>query len=168
MSPTKPPEPWMRGAVPGVDPLVAPLFYSFTMAREDLAEFTAGLTLDQIWARPHGFNPVGREIRHVGRSVGRLVTYLEGGQLTEVQLAELKSEFEPGASREELLREVEEHFARAERVVRAIDPATFAHPRSVGRKQLPTTVIGLIVHMAEHTQRHVGQAICAAKLTRAV
>jgi hypothetical protein len=37
----------------------------------------------------------------------------------------------------------------------------------VGRKKLPTTVIGLIVHLAEHTQRHVGQAVSAAKLARA-
>lgn len=167
MSPTKLPEPWMRGPLPGIDPLLAPLFCSFTMAREDLAEFTAGLTPDQIWARPHGFNPVGREIRHIGRSAGRLLTYLEGGQLSDAQLAEINSEFEPGASREELLRELDRHFAQAETVLRSIDPATFAHPRAVGRKQLPTTVIGLIVHMAEHTQRHVGQAISAAKLARA-
>ena len=157
----------MRGPIAGIDPLVAPLFYSFVMAREDLAEFTAGLTPDRIWARPHGFNPVGREIRHIGGSVDRLLTYLEGRQLSDAQLAEMNSEFEPGASREELLRELENHFAHAEAVVRSIDPATFAHPRSVGRKRLPTTVIGLIVHIAEHTQRHVGQAISAAKLARA-
>ena len=30
-------EPWMRGPIPGVDPLLAPILYSFQMAREDLA-----------------------------------------------------------------------------------------------------------------------------------
>jgi len=29
-----------------------------------------------------------------------------------------------------------------------------------------TTVAGLLTHIAEHTQRHVGQAISAAKLSR--
>jgi hypothetical protein len=56
---------------------------------------------------------------------------------------------------------------RAEETIRSIDPATLAEPRAVGRKRLPTTVIGLITHIAEHTQRHLGQAISAAKLARA-
>ncbi len=167
MSETKLPEAWMRGPLAGVDPLIAPLLHSFTQAREDLAKFTEGLSLDQIWARPFGLNPVGREIRHIGGSVERLVTYLEGGQLSEAQLRALDAEFEPGASREDLLRELDEQLARAERVVQAVDPATLKEPRAVGRKRLPTTVIGLIVHIAEHTQRHVGQAISAAKLARA-
>jgi hypothetical protein len=159
-------EPWLRGALPGVDPLLAPLLYSFQQAREDLARFTEGLTPEQLWARPYGFNPVGREIRHIGGSVDRLITYAEGRQLTDRQMRELNSEFEPGATREELLRELDERLARAESVVRSIDPKLAAEPRAVGRKQLPTTVIGLIVHIAEHTQRHVGQAISAGKLAR--
>lgn len=148
--------------------MVAPLFFSFQQAREDLAEFTAGLSSDQLWARPFGQNPVGREIRHIGGSVDRLTTYLEGKHLSDVQLRELSSEFDPGAPREELLRELDRQLARAEAVVRGIDPKTYGEAREVGRKKLPTTVIGLIVHIAEHTQRHVGQAICAAKLVRAV
>ncbi len=161
-------EPWLRGAVPGVDPLVLPLLYSFQQAREDLAKFTEDLTTEQLWERPYGLNPVGREIRHIGGSVNRLCTYLEGRQITDQQMQELKSEFDPGASREELLRQMEERLSRAEAVVRSIDPKTLKDPRAVGRKQLPTTVIGLIVHIAEHTQRHTGQAISAAKLVRAM
>ncbi len=162
------PEPWMRGALPGVNPFVAPLLYSFQMAREDLEAFTEGLTTEQIWARPFGFNAVGREIRHIGGSVDRLTTYLEGEQLSEQQMEELKSEAESGTSREDLLRQLEQRLARSESVMRALDPATFTDARAIGRKRLPTTVIGLIVHMAEHTQRHVGQAIRAAQLAREV
>jgi len=29
---------------------------------------------------------------------------------------------------------------------------------------LPTTVGGLLVHVADHTQRHVGQAVTTAKI----
>jgi hypothetical protein len=167
MNPAKQPEPWMRGPLAGIDPLVAPLFYSFTMAREDLAAFTDGLTREQVWARPFGLNPVGREIRHIGGSVNRLLTYLQGRDLSEQQIEQMKAEAAPGASSADLLTALDAEFRRAEDFVRSIDPKTFTEPRAVGRKKLPTTVIGLIVHIAEHTQRHVGQAISAAKLIRA-
>jgi uncharacterized damage-inducible protein DinB len=152
--------------MPGLSPFLAPLVFSFQQAREDLARFTEGFTAGLIWQRPHGLNSLGRELRHIAGSVDRLMTYLEGRQLSEAQLAELKSEDQPGASRDELLARIDEAFARAEAVIRSLDPSALAEPRAVGRKQLPTTVIGLVVHIAEHTQRHVGQAIAAAKLAR--
>jgi uncharacterized damage-inducible protein DinB len=157
-------EPWLRGPLPGVDTFIAPLLYSFQMAREDLAKYTAGLTTEQIWARPHGFGSVGFHLRHIAGSTDRLMTYVTGDQLSSAQMAALKTEKEPGAMREELLAGVDQAFASAEAVARALDPTRLADPRGVGRKQLPTTVIGLLVHIAEHTQRHVGQAISAAKL----
>jgi uncharacterized damage-inducible protein DinB len=159
-------EPWLRGSIEGVSPLVAPLFHSFQQAREDLQRFTEGLTTGQIWTRYDGLNSVGREMRHIGGSVDRLTTYLKGQQLDEKQLSDLKSEAEPGASLEELLAAMNAAFERTETVARALDVAMLTEPREVGRKRLPTTAIGLIVHMAEHTQRHVGQAIVAAKLVR--
>jgi uncharacterized damage-inducible protein DinB len=77
----------------------------------------------------------------------------------------MEAEKTPGQpSREELLAGMNRAFGDAEAVIRAIDPATLAEARTVGRKRLPTTVIGLLTHIAEHTQRHVGQAIAAAKL----
>jgi uncharacterized damage-inducible protein DinB len=100
---------------------------------------------------------VGFHIRHISRSTERLMAYLQGCRTVEL------GEGEPGASREELLAELDEVFKRAEVVVRAIDPSTLRDARDVGRKRLPTTVIGLLTHIAEHTQRHVGQAISAAK-----
>jgi uncharacterized damage-inducible protein DinB len=159
-------EPWLRGSIPGVSPLLAPLLYSFQHAREDLAHWTEGLTTEQIWARPHGFGPLGFQLRHIAGSVERLTTFLQGRQITAEQLAAKEKEMEPGQSREELLAALDASFARAEEVVRAIDPATLADPRTVGRLRLPTTVIGLLTHIAEHTMRHVGEAISAAKLAR--
>jgi hypothetical protein len=105
-------------------------------------------------------------LRHIAGSVDRLMTYAEGSQLSEAQLSVLKAEKDPGASREMLLAGIDAAFAQAEATARALDPAHLADPRGVGRKQLPTTVIGLLVHIAEHTQRHVGQAISAAKLAK--
>jgi uncharacterized damage-inducible protein DinB len=162
------PEPWLRGPVPGVDPLIAPILYAFQQAREDLAMHTEGLTNEHIWATPHGFGSLGFHIRHIAGSTHRLIAYLEGKQLSENQMAALRAERQPGASLEQLLAEMDSTFQHAEAVVRALNPATLSHPREVGRKRLPTTVIGLLTHIAEHTQRHVGQAISAAKLARAL
>jgi uncharacterized damage-inducible protein DinB len=145
-------EAWLRGPIEGVDPLTAPVLYAFTQAREDLAHYTEGLTTEQLWTTAVGFH-----MRHIARSTDRLITYLLE------RLPEQLGDGEPGASREELLAELDSAFERAERVVRAIDPATLREKREVGRKRLPTTVIGLLTHIAEHTQRHVGQAITAAK-----
>jgi len=159
-------EAWMRGPISGVDPLLAPVLYSFQQAREDLARWTQGLTADQLWATPHSFGSVGFHLRHIAGSTGRLMTYVLGEQLTADQLAFLRSEHEPGATREELLDAIDRVFREAEAVVRSLDPSKLTEPRSVGRKRLPTTVIGLLFHIAEHTQRHVGQAISAAKWAR--
>ncbi len=159
------PEPWMRGPIEGVHPFLAPVLYSFQMAREDLEKYTAGLPAASIWATPHGLTSVGFHILHITGSTGRLMTYLQGRELTAAQLEALAAEkFSGSQSREELLAELDCAFRDAEAVIRAMDPATLADARTVGRQRLPTTVIGLLTHIAEHTQRHVGQAIAAAKL----
>jgi uncharacterized damage-inducible protein DinB len=147
-----------------VNALLAPVLYGFQQAREDLARHTAGLTDGQVWARPYGLAPLGFHLRHIAGSVDRLTTYLEGRQLDAAQMAALAAEMEPGASLEDLLADIGRTLRRAEETIRAIDPAAFAEPRYVGRRRLPTTVIGLLVHIAEHTQRHLGQAIGAARL----
>jgi uncharacterized damage-inducible protein DinB len=160
------PEPWLRGPIAGLSPLASPVLYAFRQAREDLARHTKGLSTEQIWARPHGAGSVGFHIRHIAGSVERLMTYVEGRQLSADQLAAMDREMEAGASRDELLATLDESFHRAEQTVRAIDPAALVEPRAVGRKQLPTTVIGLLTHIAEHTQRHVGEAIVTARWCR--
>lgn len=157
------PEPWLRGPIEGVHPLTAPVLYAFRQAREDLAHYTAGLTHEQLWARPHGFGSVGFHMRHIAGSTERLMTYLQGKQLTAGQLAAGEAENQPNSDRATLLADLDRVFSEAEAIVRSIDPSTLAHPREVGRRRLPTTVIGLLTHIAEHTQRHVGQAIVSAR-----
>lgn len=161
-------EPWLRGPIPGVDPRVSPILYAFEQAREDLERHTEGLTTDQIWATPHSLASVGFHIRHIAGSTDRLMTYLRGVQLSEEQMAFLAAESQSLASREELLAAIDTTFTRAERIVRALDPSSLTEPREVGRKRLPSTVAGLLTHIAEHTQRHVGQAVTTAKLVRSM
>ena len=162
------PEPWMRGPIEDVSNLLAPVLYSFQMAREDLAKFTASLETAGLWAKPHGLAPVGFHILHIAGSADRLVTYLQGRELTAAQLSALAAEESArDLSRDELLGVLEGAFRAAEQVIRAIDLNTLGDARTVGRKRLPTSVIGLLTHIAEHTQRHVGQAIVTAKLAAA-
>jgi hypothetical protein len=144
----------MRGPIPeSARPRAPPLL--LPNGREDLAHGPKAHQR-QLWATPHGFGSVGFHLRHIAGSTDRLMTYVEGKQLSETQMAVLKAEKEPGASREILLAGLNAAFDNAEAVVRSLNPAQLAEPRAVGRKQLPTTVIGLLVHIAEHTQRHVG------------
>lgn len=159
-------EPWLSGPIEGLDILLAPLFYTFRQTREELAEHTAGMTAEQLWASPHGMTPVGFHMRHIAGAIERLATYAKGAQLTADQLAELKAEGTPGAEREELLAAVEQAMAECEEFVRSIDTATLREPRGVGRKMLPTTLNGLLVHIGEHTFRHLGQAITTAKVVK--
>ena len=166
--PTQPrqPEPWLRGPIAGTDPLVTPVLAGFTQVREDLALHTAGLSQEQVWKQVGSLPSLGFQLRHIAGSVDRLMTYLMGEQISSEQIAVLKQESAPGENLEELLRGIDTGLTQAEEELRTIDPATIHEPRGIGRKQLPTSVLGLLVHIAEHTQRHLGQAITTAKLVR--
>jgi hypothetical protein len=91
------PEPWLRGPLPGIHPLVAPVFFSFAQVREDLSRFTAGLTVEQIWKSFPPASSLGFHLKHIAGSIDRLATYLAGSQLTSEQLHDLHHESEPGA-----------------------------------------------------------------------
>ena len=162
------PEPWMRGPIAGVDPLLCPLLYTLLHAREELARHSADLTFDQLRARPGGAASVAFHLLHIAGSTDRLLTYAQGRQLSEEQMAALRAEeAQPAGTREELLARMDEVFDRAEQFVRGLAVGQLREPRELGRKRLPTTVNGLLVHMAEHTMRHAGQAVTTAKICRA-
>src|SRR5947209_1844107 len=127
-------EPWLRGPLPDVHPLLAPILYTFQQAREDLARHTESLTTEQLWATPLGPGSVGFHVRHIAGSTARLMEYLQGRQLTAEQLAEAGTESEPlGLNRDDLLALLDRAFRDAESVVQALDPQTLAEARFVGR-----------------------------------
>jgi hypothetical protein len=160
------PEPWLRGPVEGVHPLVAPLFFSFAQVREDLQRHTEDLNTAEVW-QPAGPNAsLGFQLRHIAGSVDRLASYLAGRDLSKEQLEALRAEPVAGAALSELLAGLDATLSRVEDQLKALDPHTLYEPRFVGRKRLPTSVIGLLIHIAEHTQRHLGQAIHTAKWVR--
>ena len=161
-------EPWLRGTLTEVDALRRQVLHALELAAEDLAKWCEGLTDAEINMRPFDLAPVAFHLRHVARSLDRLLTYAEGRQLTEPQLAALRSELESGVATAAAMAELQQGIAEAARRVMAILPASYEEPRGVGRKMLPTTIGGLLIHCAEHTQRHVGQAITTAKVVVAM
>jgi hypothetical protein len=158
-------EPWLRGPMPGVHPLVMPVFCTFAQVREELATYTSGLTTEQVW-RVVGGGSLGFHLKHIAGSVDRLTTYLTGAQLTGVQLEFLRKESASGGNLLGLLHLIDQSLSNSQHQLARLDPNSIFESRMVGRRALPTTVIGLIVHLAEHTQRHLGQAITLTKILR--
>ncbi len=161
------PEPWLRGTLTDIPAVPRAVLHALELAQEDLDKWCGGLSESELHARPSGLAPVAFHLRHIARSLDRLLTYAEGRELTAEQLAALKTELEAPASREELFAELAAAFSRSTSRIRAIDVSTLEEKRSVGKKALPTTVGGLLVHVADHTQRHVGQAVITAKIVTA-
>lgn len=164
MSERKLPEPWLRGTLPDVPSVPRAVLHALELAREDLERWCGPLNDEQLNQRPGGIAPVAFHLSHISRSLDRLLTYAEGASLTPQQLAALKSELDPGATREQLFAELSTALASAACRVRDLAHADLEAPRKVGQKNLPTTLGGLMVHIADHTLRHVGQAITTAKI----
>jgi uncharacterized damage-inducible protein DinB len=160
------PEPWLRGALTEVAAVPRAVLHALELAKEDIERWCGSLSDDELNARPSGIAPIAFHIRHIARSIDRLLTYAEGGQLTQAQITALKTELDAGATRRELLAEFETTLAKSAERIRAFDPARLDELRKVGTRELPTTLGGLLVHVADHTQRHVGQAITTAKIVR--
>ena len=152
-------EPWLRGTLSEIDPVRRQVLHALELAAEDVARWCGTLTDAEMHARPFGLASLAFHLRHIARSLDRLLTYAEGGALDERQMLALRSEMEAGMRREQLFAEFESALASARDRVLAIAPERFAEMRGVGREQLPVSVAGLLIHCAEHTQRHVGQAV---------
>ena len=158
-------EPWMRGTHGELDVVRRAVIYALELAEEDVERWCGGLSDEQMMARPGDVAPVAFHLRHIVRSLDRLLTYAENRMLDAEQMRVLKTEMEPGTAAE-VMREFREGIASAKARVHAFSPQSYEEQRGVGRKRLPTTVGGLLIHCAEHTARHVGQAVNTAKIVR--
>lgn len=160
-------EPWLRGPVQGVPALLQPVAHALAHAVEDVTRVVSPLEAASVWRRPGRAASVGFHVRHAGGSLDRLFTYARGEPLSAAQLAALKAEAEPGEPPEDGAALVAAFRARVEAAVaqlRATPEAELLVPRGVGRKQLPSTTLGLLFHAAEHTQRHVGQIVTTVRV----
>ena len=160
-------EPWLRGTLAEIPAVVRGVLHALELAREDVARWCETLTIEQLEARPFGLPAAAFHLRHITRSLDRLLTYAEGRELSAEQVAVLRAEMQPAGTREDLLREFETALQTSGLRVRALSGADLEQARFVGKMRLPSTLGGLLVHVADHTQRHVGQAITTAKVVSA-
>ena len=160
-------EVWLRGPVEGIPALLQPVAHSLLQSQEELHRTLSQMAPADIWVTPGGAPSVGFHARHAAGSLDRLFTYARGEQLSVAQRAALAAEGQPDLRSQIVPALVAEFDAVVERAIEQLkrtDEATLREPRSVGRAQLPSTVLGLLFHAAEHTQRHLGQITTTAKI----
>ncbi len=159
------PEVWLRGPVAGYDPMVMPMVHALLQVKEDFARLAGTVPEAHVWLRPGGAASIGFHVRHTAGALDRLYGYARGEGLSDAQKAYLRTEGVPGdppASMAALVAEATATIDRALEQLRATSPAALRDERKVGRAGLPSTVLGLLVHGAEHSIRHAGQAITTA------
>jgi len=157
-------EPWLRGTLTEVDAVRRQVLHTFELAEDDMEKWCSGLSDAEINARPFGIAPVSFHLRHMVGTIDRLLTYLGGGQLSAEQMTTMRGELGAGGTTAEVMQLFKDGLADARRRVLLISPGSYEEARGVGRKMLPTTVGALMVHCADHTHRHVGQAVTTSKV----
>lgn len=160
--------PWLRGPVPDVIPMLQPVAHSLIDCREDVETRLVGVSIERIWTKPGNATSIGFHVRHAMGSIDRLLTYARGEELKVEQLASLKNEGVRGSggpdTAEELISAFQQSVERAMSQVRGTHETDLLAFRAVGRAKLPSTVIGILMHAAEHTQRHIGQMSTTLKI----
>jgi uncharacterized damage-inducible protein DinB len=159
---------WQRGPVEGVPDVLQPVAHILLQVRESVWELVEGLTETEWNVRPAGVASAAFHVRHMTGVIDRLFTYARGESLSEQQFASLKLEGAElrTADVPAMLRALDERIDAALNGLRSIDPSTLGDFRAVGRAQLPSTVIGCLVHGAEHAMRHVGQLWVTVRVAR--
>ncbi len=161
------PEAWLRGPVEGVPDLLQPVAHALLQAREEARTLLQNFPAELLWNRPAGLASVGFHLQHVTGVVDRLFTYARGESLSREQQETLAREGQKPESRggvDDLLDALDAQVERALDQLRELPPSSMTDARAVGRRQLPSTVIGLLFHAAEHVQRHVGQLLVTARV----
>jgi uncharacterized damage-inducible protein DinB len=163
------PEVWLRGPLPDVPALLQPVAHALLQAREEVERMMGSVSEGHLWTRPGGVASVGFHLQHLTGVLDRLFTYARGEQLSPAQQKFRESEGQANATirSADLVTQFHNQVDRAVAELRSIDERTLTDARSVGRDRLPSTVLGLLVHSAEHVQRHVGQLLVTLRVQSA-
>ena len=162
MATTSPPEVWLRGPLEGISPHLQPVAHALMQAREEIFSLMQNFPASLLWERPGGMASPGFHLQHLSGVLDRLFTYADGKTLSQVQLDFLQKEGkqdEETRSVAELVEAFQEQVENCLQKLKNIEAQTLTEKRGVGRAQLPSTVIGLLFHAAEHTMRHTGQLL---------
>ena len=161
-------EVWLRGPLPEVPALLQPVAHALLQAREEINTMLNNFPEEKLWEKVAGMASVGFHLQHMCGVMDRLITYADGRLLSEDQLQYLRSEGSPTGGLGGLLTAFNGQVDEVIAIVKTIDESKLTEARGVGRAQLPSTVIGLLVHMAEHTMRHTGQLLVTARVLTAI
>lgn len=163
------PEYWLRGPVPGVPPLLQPVAHALLQARDEVTALMQDFNETLLWQKPARAASVGFHLQHLSGVLDRLFTYATGASLTSVQLNQLAAEGKEAAiTVQQLLQTFQQQVDKALEQLRNTEETWLTEPRKVGRAGLPSTVLGLLVHAAEHTMRHTGQLLVTVHMLRGV
>jgi uncharacterized damage-inducible protein DinB len=160
------PEVWLRGPLAGIPALVQPVAHALLQAQAELHDMMKDFPDHLLWHRPAGVASPGFHLKHITGVLDRLFTYAAGQPLATQQLEYLKAE-SVGAENITvtlLLNNLDAQIAASLEKLKAIDETRLTEARGVGRQQLPSTVLGLLFHAAEHTMRHTGQLLVTVKI----
>lgn len=161
-------EAWLTGPVAGVDRILMPAAHALLQARAEIELVAGDLTPAELAVKPGGAASLAFHLRHIAGAIDRLLSYSRGQQLTDEQrrYAAAEGSVDPNATGKDLVKVAVDGIDRALVAIRAADPATLFDPRPVGRQALPSTIYGLLGHIAEHTTRHTGQIVTTVKVVR--
>jgi uncharacterized damage-inducible protein DinB len=163
------PEAWLRGPIDGVPELLQPVAHALVQAKEETRRLLHNFPAELLWNRPAGLASVGFHLQHISGVIDRLFTYARGESLSaEQQETRAREGHQPedGSGVSDLLDDIDAQVGRALNQLRGSEPPTMTDPRMVGQKRLPSTVLGLLFHAAEHVQRHVGQLLVTARVVQ--
>lgn len=162
-------EVWQRGPLPDIMPLLQPVAHALLQAREEVNEYMDEFPSALLWQRVAGMASPGFHLQHLSGVLDRVFTYARGEGLSPFQFAQLEEEGKD-AAHGYTTQELVERFGRqvdvALKQIKETDPAILTDYRGIGRAGLPSTVIGLLVHGAEHTMRHIGQLMVTAAVLK--
>lgn len=160
-------EVWQRGPVENISGLLQPVAHSILQAREEVSSIVGSFADSYLWIQPAGVASVGFHLQHLTGVLDRLFTYARGEALNEEQLKSLTEEGKSVNGKStvtELVRLFNRQADIALEQLSATNQQTLTEQRLVGRAKIPSTVIGLLFHTAEHTMRHVGQLYVTVKV----
>tara|TARA_R110002051_G_scaffold212056_1_gene277201 strand:+ start:2315 stop:2842 length:528 start_codon:yes stop_codon:yes gene_type:complete len=157
---------WLRGSVPDVPALLQPAAHALLQSKKEIYLYTKDFSKDLLWEKPFGRASVGFHMQHMTGVLNRMLTYAEEKSLSNDQFDYLKNEGNPenGITVEKLVEQFNNEVEVALQYFKQILESSLTEIRTVGRKKLPSTVIGLLFHAAEHSQRHAGQLLVTVSI----
>jgi len=165
-------EVWLRGPLPDMPPLLQPVAHALLQAREELTATLLDFPPALLNERPGGVASVGFHLQHLAGVLNRLLTYARAEALSESQFADFNAEVPPLPITPDAVSRLVQRFSDevddAIQQLRTTAEASLTEVRGVGRAQVPSTVMGILTHAAEHTTRHLGQLLVTAKWVRSI